>query len=103
MIVLYLKHKLLAFRYISYQNQKKEVARIFNGAAKAHALADLSFRVDGKIATIPVSKGEKVNKGDLLAVLDKRDYQIALDDRKAKSKQTYNQYRRGKSMLKKKN
>lgn len=81
---------------------KNEVARIFNGVAKAHALAELSFRVDGKVATIPVSKGERVKKGDLLAVLDKRDYEIALDDRKAKNEQTYNQYRRGRSMLKKK-
>ncbi len=81
---------------------KNEVGRVFNGVAKAHDLAELSFRVDGKIAEIPVSKGTQVKKGDLLAVLDKSDYEIALNDRRAKKEQTNNQYRRGKSMLKKK-
>ncbi|MGF1758682.1 efflux RND transporter periplasmic adaptor subunit [Photobacterium sagamiensis] len=81
---------------------KNEVGRVFNGVAKAHDLAELSFRVDGKIAEIPVSKGALVKKGDLLAVLDKSDYEIALNDRRARKEQTYNQYRRGKSLLKQK-
>ena len=60
------------------------VIREFNGMAKAQDLTQLSFRVEGRIAKIPVVKGQLVKKGDLLAVLEKHDYQIALNDRTAR-------------------
>ncbi|WP_244325731.1 efflux RND transporter periplasmic adaptor subunit [Shewanella aestuarii] len=61
-----------------------QVMREFNGVARAQDLTQLSFRLEGRIAQIPVSKGQTVKQGDVLAVLEKRDYQIALDDRKAR-------------------
>lgn len=78
------------------------VDRNFNGIARAHDLVDLSFRVDGEIKTIPVKKGQPVKKGDLLAELDKRDYQIVVDDRQARLTLTKQQFERAKALLEQK-
>ncbi|MEE1672320.1 efflux RND transporter periplasmic adaptor subunit [Agarivorans aestuarii] len=75
------------------------VDRDFNGIARAHDLAELSFRVDGEIRQILVKKGQKVNKGDLLAELDKRDYQIIVNDREARLTLTKQQFERAKALL----
>lgn len=40
---------------------------------------NLSFKVPGRILSTHVSEGQKVNKGQLIAELDSRDYKIALD------------------------
>lgn len=79
---------------VEYSNQ-----RSFKGVAKAHDLVELSFRVDGRIADIPVGKGQSVKKGDVLAQLDKTDYQVALNDRKAKQELTEKQHKRAKTLL----
>ncbi|RKF20250.1 efflux RND transporter periplasmic adaptor subunit [Alginatibacterium sediminis] len=75
------------------------VERDFNGIVRAHDLVNLSFRVDGEIKSIAVNKGQKVNKGDLLAVLDTRDYQIVVDDRQARLTLTDQQVKRAKTLL----
>jgi RND family efflux transporter MFP subunit len=76
--------------------------RSFKGVAKAHDLVELSFRVDGRIAKIPVTKGQLIKKGDVLAQLDQTDYQVALNDRKAKQVLTAKQHKRAKTLLDKK-
>lgn len=79
-----------------------KVERVFNAVARAQDLTKLAFRVDGKIANILVTNGQKVQQGDLLAVLDKRDYEVNLEDRKARMQSTYNQFQRAQIMLDKK-
>ncbi|MDO6525234.1 efflux RND transporter periplasmic adaptor subunit [Motilimonas sp. 1_MG-2023] len=79
-----------------------QVERVFNAVARAQDLTHLSFRVGGKISNILVTNGQQVQKGDLLAVIDKQDYQVALKDRKARVQSTYNQYQRAQKMLDKK-
>ncbi|MGY5449422.1 efflux RND transporter periplasmic adaptor subunit [Agarivorans sp. MS3-6] len=75
------------------------VERDFNGITRAHDLAELSFRVEGEIKSININKGQKVKKGELLASLDKRDYQIVVDDRKARLTLTEQQFKRAKALL----
>lgn len=82
-------------------DNQNQLNRTFNGIAKAHDLVELAFRVDGKIDNILVSKGQRVTKGQLLAVLDKSDYQVTVDAYKSKVDRTYKQYKRGEQMLKK--
>lgn len=82
-------------------DEKSSADRTFNGISKAHDLVELAFRVDGKIDDIQVSKGQIVKKGELLAILDKSDYQVAVNDRKSIVDRTYKQYKRGESMLQK--
>ena len=40
---------------------------------------DLSFRVSGPLVSLPVDVGSKVKKGDVIAAIDPRDFQAALD------------------------
>ena len=53
--------------------------RSFPGRAKAHREADLSFRVSGPLIVLPNDiVGRQFKKGDLLARIDPRDYEVAL-------------------------
>jgi len=57
--------------------------RWFPGQAKAGKEANLSFRVPGTLQEFPVKLGDEVRRGDLLARLDPRDYQVAQNDAEA--------------------
>lgn len=76
--------------------------REFHAVARAQDLTEMSFREEGKIANIFVTNGQAVSQGQLLAVLDKRDYQATLNDRTARKEASYNQYQRATTMLEKK-
>lgn len=47
----------------------------FPGVVGANAGVDLSFEVSGRLLDMPVKKGQQVKKGDLLAQLDRRDFE----------------------------
>jgi len=55
----------------------------FPGRAKASQEVNLSFRVSGPLVEFPVDVGAVVAKGDLLAKIDPRDYQVALQNAEA--------------------
>ncbi|MGE6649861.1 efflux RND transporter periplasmic adaptor subunit [Shewanella colwelliana] len=76
-----------------------QVIREFNAVARAQDLTPLSFRVDGRISSIPVVKGQRVKKGTLLAALDKQDYQIVLNDRRARMEVASKQAQRTKQLV----
>lgn len=57
--------------------------RWFPGQATATQEANLSFRIPGSVQSIPVDVGTNVAKGDLLARLDPKDYQVALNNANA--------------------
>jgi RND family efflux transporter MFP subunit len=52
--------------------------RSFPGQAKATQEANLSFRVNGPLTQFPVEVGDEVKKGQLLARLDPRDFEVNL-------------------------
>jgi len=58
--------------------------RKYPGKVKAYREVALAFQVGGALIEFPVKKGQKVAKGELLARLDPRDYQHALDEAEAK-------------------
>jgi RND family efflux transporter MFP subunit len=66
-------------RAVKVGDLKAIEARQFPGRARARSETDLSFRVAGSLVAIAVDIGSKVNKGDVIAELDARDYQAALD------------------------
>ncbi|WP_144212874.1 efflux RND transporter periplasmic adaptor subunit [Shewanella donghaensis] len=76
-----------------------KVIREFNGVARAQDLTNLSFRVEGRIAQLPASKGQMVKKGQLLAVLEKRDFNFALSDRNARMEVNFKQAERAKQLV----
>jgi len=55
----------------------------FPGTVQAMDRAELSFRVNGPLVELPVNEGDEVKKGQLLARLDPRDYEIAAAEAQA--------------------
>lgn len=58
--------------------------RKFPAQVQAAEQATLAFRLPGELLELPVHAGQQVKRGELLARLDPVNYQIALDDRKAR-------------------
>ena len=64
---------------------------IYSYSAKVIASDEfnIAFRQSGTIETIPVKVGQNVNKGDIIAILDTRDYKTQLSSTESQ----YNQIR----------
>jgi membrane fusion protein, multidrug efflux system len=62
------------------QAQAPELSRDYPGVVQAIRKVQLSFRVPGVLAELPVTEGQTVEAGDLLAQLDDRDYQLRLEE-----------------------
>ncbi|EFK10709.1 efflux transporter, RND family, MFP subunit [delta proteobacterium NaphS2] len=56
------------------------VEKSFPGKASAAQEANLSFRVSGPLIRFPVKVGDEVRKGDLLARIDPRDFEVQLNN-----------------------
>lgn len=54
--------------------------RSFSGRAVSSERASIGFRVPGKVEIVNVKVGDQVKSGQVLAVLDKRDYQFTVKD-----------------------
>ena len=54
--------------------------RSFPGQAQATESANLSFRVAGPLKEFPVKVGDQVTRGQLLARIDARDFEVALEN-----------------------
>ncbi len=66
-------------RAIKVGDLKAISGRQFPGRAEAVDDVELSFRVAGPLVSLPVDVGTEVKKGDVIASVDPRDYQTALD------------------------
>ena len=66
---------------ISYSASK--LVKTFSGVTKAELEANLSFRVSGRVEDIPVNVGDKLEKGQLVARLDNKDYAVLYEQAKA--------------------
>lgn len=58
--------------------QSQTLTRIFPGKISPAREVNLSFRVSNKLSDFPVKKGQYVQAGDTIAVLDSRDFEIAV-------------------------
>ncbi len=74
----------------------------FPGRIKAGDDINLSFRIAGPIATVNVSPGNYVKKGQLLAQIDSRDYKTQLTATEAEYNQIKNEAERIVSLYEKK-
>ena len=76
-------------------------ARSFPGQAKATEEINLSFDVTGKLIERPVNIGDSVEKGQVIARLDPRDFQAKLKAARAELKKNQQNYSRAKDLIKK--
>ncbi len=58
-------------------------ARKFPGRARAARQVELSFRVAGPLIALPVKVGDTVKKGDVVARIDPRDYNVQVQNVRA--------------------
>ena len=58
-------------------------ARTFSGTFRATIRSRLSFRVAGTVQRLPVSVGQSVRTGQLIAELDPQDYDIQVQEARA--------------------
>jgi multidrug efflux pump subunit AcrA (membrane-fusion protein) len=71
-------------RAIRIGDEEAFSGRTFPGTAEAVEAVDLSFRVGGPLVSFPGKElGKQVNKGDVLAEIDTRDFQLRLRDTEA--------------------
>jgi len=52
--------------------------RTFSGTARAGQETDLSFRVSGRVQRVNVKVGDRVRRGQMIAEIEPRDFEIAL-------------------------
>ena len=60
------------------------LVRSFPGRVRASQAVTLSFEVAGRLVELPISRGQQVKKGELLAKLDQRDFKNTRAKQKAK-------------------
>ena len=75
------------------------VDRDFAGMATADDAVNLAFRISGQMASVDVSKGDYVTKGQLLSQLDPRDVELQVAADKAQYERAESQYERMKRLL----
>ena len=80
------------------QNAESKEKLVFNGTIKEKSLTSLSFRVGGPLAELDVLPGDYVSKGQVIAVIDKRDYQLQVNNTKVQLEQIEGEYQRYKQL-----
>ncbi len=89
--------KLLAVKDLTVDDSDAFLARI-----DATYRAQLSFQVGGEVEKLLVRMGQGVEKGEVLATLDPKDLQLALDAAQAQYALAKTQWERAKSLYRKK-
>jgi RND family efflux transporter MFP subunit len=70
-------------RAIRVADSTSLVGRKFPGTARATREVELSFRVAGTITSFPMNIGDSVERDQVVAGLDPRDFQVAIKDAEA--------------------
>lgn len=89
-------------KIIEIKDPVKELMRVFPGVVVSAENTMLSFRVGGRLASLPVNRqvGARVGLGDVLATLDPVDYQNALNNAEASFQLAMTQFKRASELVK---
>ena len=79
-------------------SQKSGGKLVFNGQIKEKSLSTLSFRVGGPLVRFNVKTGDYVQRGQIIAAIDKRDYQLQVQSTKAQYEQLKGEFERYKEL-----
>jgi len=85
----------LLVKAMALNDTDQGVYREYPGRVSASQKVDMAFEVSGRVIELPAKEGAKVEKGDLLAVIDPSDYQQAYNQEKARyenAKATFHRY-----------
>ncbi|MDP1540121.1 MAG: efflux RND transporter periplasmic adaptor subunit [Moraxellaceae bacterium] len=74
-------------------------SRRFVGRVDALSTVDLSFQVPGKVTQLSVNEGSIVPKGQLIAALDPRDFNLALREAQTQFSQAQRNLSRGRELF----
>lgn len=80
-------------------DKEAQKPRQYPGTVKANETVDLAFQVSGQVIEFPLNEGQEIDKNGLVAQLDKRDYENALNVAKAELDRTLAQYNRAKELV----
>lgn len=75
-------------------NRQELAVRNFSGVVKENSTVSLSFRTAGQISAILVKEGTVVRRGQLVATLDTKDYQLQVDAAQTQYDQLKNEVER---------
>ena len=84
------------------QGPEELMLRSFPGEVRASDVADLAFRVSGRIIEMPATRGMEVKNGDLLARLDPADYQAMVNQMQAQYDLAVAQFNRAAELIERK-
>jgi len=89
-------------KIIEIKDPVKELTRVFPGVVISAENTMLSFRVGGRLASLPVNRqvGALVGLGDVLATLDPVDYENALKNAEASFQLAMTQFKRASELVK---
>ncbi len=77
------KAPLRPVQYVEVSPGTGEDRQTYSGITKSHVDAQISFKVGGTVLERPVSVGDDVEAGQLLARLDARDYRVRVQEARA--------------------
>ena len=89
-------------KIMTVQTEEAAASHTFPGQVRAARRSELSFKVSGPLVALPVEEGQMVNKGELVAQIQKRDFQTALNEAQARNLEAEKQFRRYKELYAKK-
>ena len=73
--------------------------RDFAALTTADDAVNLAFKISGQVVYIPVAKGQRVSRGELLAELDKRDVELQMKATKATYTEALQRLERGRRLI----
>lgn len=85
-------------RYVQVLSTGGARTRTFSGTSQAGMNSALSFKVSGTIQELKVQVGDRVDKGQLIARIDPRDYELQLQEARAALSQARAQERNAKAV-----
>lgn len=72
-----------AVKYERIEPSAEHLRRTLSGIVQSADSSSLSFQLSGTVASVNVKNGEKVTRGQILASLDPRDFELALESTQA--------------------
>lgn len=73
--------------------------RDFAALSTADDAVNLAFKISGRVANLPIAKGQSVRRGEVLAELDKRDVELQVEAAKATYSEAESRLKRGQRLL----